>query len=337
MARRSATALSTHADGAFLTVPPKRETMAQCEECGRHEQLPYQCRRCGETFCADHRLPENHGCPGLGEWDDPDGVFASEFDDSVRQTPSESEGLLDSLTATGGIAGYFRGNVAYLVLGLMWLTFALEWLTIVLFGQAAFRAVFVIQSDHLLRVWTWVTSVFAHSPVSFLHIVGNSIVIYFFGPLVEEYVGSKKFAALFVGSGVLAGLGHMGAHLSLVELGMASGTVGALGASGAAFAILGVLTLLNPSLKVYLYFVLPVPIWLFTGGFALLSTVFFLAPGAASAVGQGNVAHFAHLAGLAVGLAYGGYVRDRRNVPDELTLGGGRGGPGGPGGPGGRL
>jgi membrane associated rhomboid family serine protease len=188
-----------------------------------------------------------------------------------------------------------------------------------------------------LRVWTWVTSVFSHSPTSFLHIVGNSIVIYFFGPLVEKYVGSKKFAALFVGSGVVAGLGHMGAHLALVEAGMASGTVGALGASGAAFAILGVLTLLNPSLKVYLYFVLPVPIWLFTGGFALLSVVFFVDSSVAQAAGQGNVAHFAHLAGLAAGLAYGAYVRDRRSVPDRLTLGRGGGGPGGPGGPGGRM
>ncbi len=315
--------------------------MAQCDQCGRHEDLPYQCRRCGQTFCAEHRLPENHACPGLNEWDDPDGVFDSGFDDSVV-TDDDDGGLFDSLTATGGVAAYFRGNVAYLVLGLMWVTFALEWATIVLSGigilpSGAFEFLFVIQSDHLLRAWTWVTSVFAHSPFSFFHIVGNSIVIYFFGPLVEEYVGSKKFAALFIASGVIAGLGHMGAHLVLVQMGMASGSVGALGASGAAFAILGVLTVLNPSLKVYLYFLLPVPIWLFTGAFALLSVVFFVDSGVAQAAGQDNVAHFAHLAGLAVGLAYGAYVSGQRNVPDQLTFGGGGRGPGGPGGPGGRL
>jgi hypothetical protein len=27
--------------------------------------MPYTCRRCGESFCADHRLPENHLCRGL--------------------------------------------------------------------------------------------------------------------------------------------------------------------------------------------------------------------------------------------------------------------------------
>ncbi|WP_299335309.1 AN1-type zinc finger domain-containing protein, partial [Haloplanus sp.] len=48
--------------------------MATCDECGEHENLPYQCRRCGDTFCGEHRLPENHNCPGLNEWDDPSGV-----------------------------------------------------------------------------------------------------------------------------------------------------------------------------------------------------------------------------------------------------------------------
>ena len=36
--------------------------MATCDECGKHENMPYQCRRCGDTFCAEHRLPENHDC-----------------------------------------------------------------------------------------------------------------------------------------------------------------------------------------------------------------------------------------------------------------------------------
>ncbi len=27
--------------------------------------MPYRCRYCGGTYCPDHRLPENHQCPGL--------------------------------------------------------------------------------------------------------------------------------------------------------------------------------------------------------------------------------------------------------------------------------
>jgi predicted nucleic acid binding AN1-type Zn finger protein len=57
--------------------------MSTCDECGRQENMPYQCRHCGGTFCAEHRLPENHGCPGLDDWGEPDRVFDSGFDDSV--------------------------------------------------------------------------------------------------------------------------------------------------------------------------------------------------------------------------------------------------------------
>lgn len=27
--------------------------------------MPFKCKRCGGYFCANHRLPENHNCPGL--------------------------------------------------------------------------------------------------------------------------------------------------------------------------------------------------------------------------------------------------------------------------------
>jgi membrane associated rhomboid family serine protease len=301
--------------------------MADCDECGAYENLPYQCRRCGGTFCAEHRLPENHDCPGLNDWNDPGGVFDSGFDDSVADE-GRSRGLtdrlpdVDSLTATGGALGYVRGNVAYLFLALMWVTFGLQFAVQGLFGGGVMRTLFVLQSDHLTHVWTWVTSIFAHGGL--YHIAGNSIVLYFFGPVVERYVGSKRFAALFLASGVVAALGFVVASVAL-----GGGGVSVVGASGAIFAVLGVLTVLNPKMRILLYFVIPIPLWLFTLGFALLSVFFFLSPGAAASAGQGNVAHFAHLLGLVVGLAYGRHIKGRQRVPDQFQFGGGPGGPGG--------
>ncbi|MGP3667061.1 MAG: AN1-type zinc finger domain-containing protein [Candidatus Bathyarchaeota archaeon] len=29
--------------------------------------LPYRCNYCGDTFCADHRLPEKHNCEKIKE------------------------------------------------------------------------------------------------------------------------------------------------------------------------------------------------------------------------------------------------------------------------------
>ena len=57
--------------------------MAEYDQCGDYENLPYQRRQCGNTFCADHRLAESHNCPGLDDWNESKGVFDSGFDTSV--------------------------------------------------------------------------------------------------------------------------------------------------------------------------------------------------------------------------------------------------------------
>lgn len=36
-----------------------------CSYCEKPEVMPFKCKFCGEMFCADHRLPENHECLGL--------------------------------------------------------------------------------------------------------------------------------------------------------------------------------------------------------------------------------------------------------------------------------
>lgn len=39
----------------------------ECHFCGqKKEGLPFHCNYCGESFCSDHRLPENHACPRVG-------------------------------------------------------------------------------------------------------------------------------------------------------------------------------------------------------------------------------------------------------------------------------
>jgi len=37
----------------------------KCQKCGKEVALPFRCPYCGGYFCAEHRLPENHDCPGL--------------------------------------------------------------------------------------------------------------------------------------------------------------------------------------------------------------------------------------------------------------------------------
>jgi membrane associated rhomboid family serine protease len=308
--------------------------MPKCDRCGENESMPYRCRLCGGTYCADHRLPENHDCPGLENWEDPGGVFDSGFDDSVdgEQTADSSGLSLGIDTGPGSVLGYFRGNMTFVFLGLMWVTFALQWALLPIFLgirtppgipiDSTWHTLFTLTSAHPEYVWTWVTSIFSH--FGFTHIAFNSIVLYFFGPVVERHVGWKKFTALFLVTGALAGLAQTGAAIAL---GSASAV---LGASGAIAAVMGVLTVLNPNLRIYLYFFIPMPLWIATGLFA----AFAVFSSTVGGIGAGGTAQLAHLAGLGLGLAYGWKLkREGQRAPQQLNFGGGGGG-GGMGGPG---
>jgi membrane associated rhomboid family serine protease len=288
--------------------------MATCDVCGRQEDMPYSCHYCGGSYCAEHRLPETHDCSGLEDWDDPSGVFDSGFDDQVRDEPGSMSPRIE--VDAGGVFGYFRGNASYLFLALMWVTFFVQLIVRQFISATLHETLFVLRSAHPEFVWTWLTAVFAHG--GFGHILVNSIVLYFFGPIVERRVGTRAFVALFLGAGVFAGLAQITTAIALGEFS------GVVGASGAIMAIMGVLTVLNPHLRVYLYFILPVPLWILTVGFAGYSVFIALGGG----IGAGGVAHLAHLAGLVVGLAYGEKLkRAGASAPTELQFGGGRGGP----------
>ncbi|GGL31940.1 rhomboid family intramembrane serine protease [Halarchaeum grantii] len=296
--------------------------MATCDRCGTQVGMPYRCRFCGGSYCEEHRLPESHDCPGLEEWNDPSGVFG-EYEEEER---SRVDRAVDAVSATGGPLGYLRGNATYVFLGLMALTALAQYIVAPLFGVAVNSGpwvdLFTLNTYNLTHVYPWFVSIFAHG--GFGHLLFNGIALYFFGPPVERRMGSAKFAVLFVGAGVLAGLAQV---LTAAALGDVAAVYGA---SGAIMAVMGVLTVLNPGLRVYLYFVIPMPLWVLTLGFATYSLFVtgFFGPG------SGGVAQVAHLAGLGVGLLYGAYLKSRGGRgPNQLQLGGGRRGPGGGRGP----
>jgi Zn-dependent protease len=37
----------------------------KCQKCGQEAFIPFQCPYCGDYFCSEHRLPENHDCPRM--------------------------------------------------------------------------------------------------------------------------------------------------------------------------------------------------------------------------------------------------------------------------------
>ena len=56
--------------------------MDTCQDCGQTISAARECSYCKGLFCPDHRLPENHGCPGMEDAED-DGRW---FNDDLSET-----------------------------------------------------------------------------------------------------------------------------------------------------------------------------------------------------------------------------------------------------------
>jgi len=138
-----------------------------------------------------------------------------------------------------------------------------------------------IPSLALTRPWSFVTYMFAHDPNSVTHILFNMLVLYFFGPRVEERLGGSHFIRLYLFSGIV------GAILSIVFA--PRGFI--VGASGAIFGVQLAFAKYWPRERIYIWGLLPVEAWLLV----LITTVFSLWQGFGGR--GGGVAHFAHLGG----------------------------------------
>jgi membrane associated rhomboid family serine protease len=127
----------------------------------------------------------------------------------------------------------------------------------------------------LMRPWTLVTYMFLHG--GFTHILFNMLGLYFFGPRVEQRIGSSHFFALYMISGITGGL-----------LSFYNPNVPIIGASGAIFGVLLAYARFWPRDQIFIWGIIPVEVrWL-----VLIYTVISL-------MGWGSgVAHFAHLGGF---------------------------------------
>lgn len=134
--------------------------------------------------------------------------------------------------------------------------------------------------------WTIVTSMFIHAGL--WHFLGNMLMLYFFGSYLLGLVGEVKFLLVYFAGGLLA-------NAAFMVLGSSLATV--IGASGALYAVMGAMAVMRPRLKVYLYFLIPIDLWI-----VVVIGMLVISPG---------VAWQAHLGGLVLGLVAGFYFRKK--------------------------
>lgn len=155
--------------------------------------------------------------------------------------------------------------------------------------------------ERLFRPWQLVTYAFLHDPGYIWHIIFNMFALYMFGPLLEQFWGARRFIAYYFVCLIAAGAAQLAVDYATHT------SEPTIGASGAIFGILLAFAMLFPRAKLLLYFVIPMPAWLFVSGYAVLE-LFFGVTGREAGIG-----HFAHLGGMLGGALMMLYWRLRRD------------------------
>lgn len=286
--------------------------MTRCQSCGKEEPAQAICGVCGKTYCSDHISRQNHNCfvdpkgvnmgqtrvytktYGIGAAKETNPPKADYYDrDNFEQhhgytstrSPPFWKKILSSPTYVIILICAIMQIIAFL--GIFNNTFEFIYQSLILRADWGYI---------ISHPWTLITHMFLHSQTDVFHILFNMIVLYSFGTYLERLIGKKSFVFMYLISGIVAAIGFI-----LIE---GNTGIGLVGASGAVYGVLGAVAVLDPNLKVFVYFI-PMKIKYMIVIFALISLLF---------IGGRDgtmIAHAAHLSGLIVGLGFGYYYRNR--------------------------
>ena len=141
-----------------------------------------------------------------------------------------------------------------------------------------------IQSGEYIRM---ISSAFLHADIS--HLAFNMLTLYFFAPVVIAYLGTFSFVFIYFGSLIVGNLLTYYFHKN-------DYSYRAIGASGAVTGILYSAILVRPDMMIGIFFVIPIPAYLF-GILYLFYSIYGMR------AKNDNVGHTAHFGG-----AIGGYL-----------------------------
>lgn len=143
------------------------------------------------------------------------------------------------------------------------------------------------------------TSGFLHADMG--HLIFNMITLYFFAPVVIGYLGSLMFLVIYFASLIFGSLLTLILHKNDYNY-------RAIGASGAVTGILYSAILLQPDMMLGIFFIIPMPAYVF-GILYLLYSIYGMR------AKNDNVGHTAHFGG-----AIGGYLITLLVYPNLIVL-----------------
>jgi membrane associated rhomboid family serine protease len=137
------------------------------------------------------------------------------------------------------------------------------------------------------QVWQIVTYAFLHDTHTIAHLGFNMLGLWVFGDGIERYVGPRRLLAVYFASVVTAALTQL-----FVPMLFGASPGPTIGASGGVFGLILAYAVMFPKRRVAVYFLIPMPVWLFATLYAGIELYLGVSGTAA------GVAHFAHLGGM---------------------------------------
>ncbi len=146
----------------------------------------------------------------------------------------------------------------------------------------------------LFQPWAIFTYFFSH--IDFFHILFNMLFLYWFGSLVHEYLGNRRFINIYILGGVFGGFLYMVAYNLIPYFSLNINNSWMLGASGATYAVVFAAATLLPDYTFLLLFIGPVRI--------KYIALFYLVISIASSIGSNAGGNIAHIGGALIGFLF---------------------------------
>ena len=162
----------------------------------------------------------------------------------------------------------------------------------------AFVARWAVIPAHILNGHNWITlitAMFMHA--GWLHIIGNMVFLWAFGPEIEDAMGRFRYLAFYLLGGIVAMLAQV--------VGSGYSRIPCLGASGAIAAVMGAFIVMYPRdrIRSFVWILIFIRITYIPAvlliGFWFLIQLFNL--GSVANVSTGGVAYLAHVGGFLFG------------------------------------
>eukprot|EP01091_Cochliopodium_minus_P007468 TRINITY_DN17352_c0_g1_i1.p1 TRINITY_DN17352_c0_g1~~TRINITY_DN17352_c0_g1_i1.p1 ORF type:complete len:250 (+),score=40.29 TRINITY_DN17352_c0_g1_i1:35-751(+) len=152
------------------------------------------------------------------------------------------------------------------------------------------------------RPWTIVTSGVSHK--DFLHLIFNTLGLYFLGAPIIGLLGSGRFVGFFIASNAVSFVSNTMYYnyLSPQFFRAPAMDIPSLGCSGSLLGSLALFSLFFPKQTFLLYGIIPLPAYLLLGGALAYETYSLL-------YSNDNISHAGHLGGAFYGFLYYLYLR----------------------------